>query len=264
MWTGHIKGLVRVRQKQQWDHVAEDKAFTMPVRCIAFDEHLHAWIGDDSGKVKVMRCDDSGKIENVSTLQRSTTLKSADSASKPLMTSVFQRLGSGGSSPKKGGDQGPIRCIIVRDKRAWVAGGNKDMHPYLVMFDADTFKNIDTFELGSFGPCYAMKSLPWPAPNRPAADAAAAANGDPLPMVQPWRLLTGHENGQLLLWNPEAPKLQPMLKIHDSSTPIRYGSWGARCTHQMMCLTAAVINLSVCTAHSSCLTQYLACLAYTL
>ncbi len=54
LWTGHIKGLVRVRRNEQWEYMAEDASFaSSAVRCMDFDESGFAWVGDDSGRVKV-------------------------------------------------------------------------------------------------------------------------------------------------------------------------------------------------------------------
>lgn len=39
--------------------------------------------------------------------------------------------------------------------------------------------------------------------------------------VAQWRLLTGHENGQLLLWHPDSPRLAPLISIGDTGSPIR-------------------------------------------
>ena len=45
---------MRVRQKMQWDLVLSDKAFTLAIKCIAFDERQgDAWVGDEGGHVKV-------------------------------------------------------------------------------------------------------------------------------------------------------------------------------------------------------------------
>lgn len=42
VWTGHARGAVRVRQKQHWELIFEDKAFTSAVRVIVFDDQVRA------------------------------------------------------------------------------------------------------------------------------------------------------------------------------------------------------------------------------
>lgn len=42
------------------------------------------------------------------------------------------------------------------------------------------------------------------------------------PLASPgWRLLTGHENGQCLLWHPMASHLAPLLMIGEPMSPCR-------------------------------------------
>jgi hypothetical protein len=66
-----IQGLIRVRRHQQWDFIAEDEFFaSSPIRCIEFDDLGRAWIGDNYGRVKVLRFD-----EHEAELQEVTTLK---------------------------------------------------------------------------------------------------------------------------------------------------------------------------------------------
>jgi hypothetical protein len=36
-----------------------------------------------------------------------------------------------------------------------------------------------------------------------------------------WWLLTGHENGQLIMWDPLAPGLTPLIRIGEPTTSIR-------------------------------------------
>lgn len=37
-----------------------------------------------------------------------------------------------------------------------------------------------------------------------------------------WRVITGHENGQILLWHPFAQHLSPLLMIGEPASPVRY------------------------------------------
>lgn len=37
----------------------------------------------------------------------------------------------------------------------------------------------------------------------------------------PWRLLTAHENGQILLWHPEHARLSPLLRIGEAGSSCR-------------------------------------------
>eukprot|EP00955_Chlamydomonas_euryale_P014997 161016-Chlamydomonas_euryale.AAC.1 len=56
IWTGHARGMLRVRLKGEWQHL-EEKSLAgpagAPLRVIAFDDQGAAWVGDDAGHVKV-------------------------------------------------------------------------------------------------------------------------------------------------------------------------------------------------------------------
>ena len=34
VWTGHAKGLIRVRKQKQWEFAAEDKCFSVPIKWV--------------------------------------------------------------------------------------------------------------------------------------------------------------------------------------------------------------------------------------
>ncbi len=52
--------------------------------------------------------------------------------------------------------------------------------------------------------------------------AASSAHSRQLPSPPAaWRLLTGHENGQLVLWHPKASALVPLIRIGDPTSSVR-------------------------------------------
>lgn len=124
-----------------------------------------------------------------------------------------------------------------------------------------TGTQLDMWSCGSYGSCLVMASMmtsdaltetAW-------ANAAAAASrfrasaadctpgGLDVPCSVPedhigedprssWRLITGHESGQLLLWNAAADWLQPVVKVGDPGlSPVR-----ALCVMEEQGLVAAV------------------------
>ncbi|GIL51335.1 hypothetical protein Vafri_7343 [Volvox africanus] len=312
VWTGHAKGQVRVRYKQQWERTVEDKVFTTAVRAIAFDDLGRAWAGDESGRIKVMAYEpQEGQLATVAALQRSpafgskmkvasgnlfckrhcnsntsgqasaaavfaaataTAVTVANSVAAAAMAAAPTATGrenspggatiagatavaaaattsaggnngpvitSGNNHTPPGTMEGPVRCIFVRGSRAWASGGRSCA--WLQLWDTDTLQDLDVFECGTLGPCHAMASLRWPSASstgpslhittgsqhhRTHSDGCRAAQVPPTSGAsgQPgssWRLLTGHENGQLLLWHPGHRNLAPLLRIGDPGSPCR-------------------------------------------
>lgn len=109
---------------------------------------------------------------------------------------------------------------------------------------------MDMWSCGSYGSCLCMASMLTSdalAASTAAAAAAAAAGRPPygrpsadcvaggldVPSSVPedhigedprssWRLVTGHESGQLLLWNAASDRLQPVVKVGDPGlSPVR-------------------------------------------
>jgi hypothetical protein len=124
-------------------------------------------------------------------------------------------------------------------------------------------KLLHTYELAAYGACHALAAIPWAAdhaapPTRYPSNISSPSNFSniSLPRLQSamqsntgaaesvasehpgdapgWRLITGHEGGQLLLWHPAAAQLQPIMKIEGSSSSVRgimvFDSCGLMCT----------------------------------
>uniref|UniRef100_A0A7S3R324 Protein kinase domain-containing protein n=1 Tax=Dunaliella tertiolecta TaxID=3047 RepID=A0A7S3R324_DUNTE len=273
VWTGHQKGLVRVRQKMQWDLVLSDKAFNLAIKCIAFDERQGTtWVGDEGGHVKVMRCsyhdpDAASEDEERSKTRRSGPSLKAGSLRRgqeaagdadgeevahtqldviaTLQPTLLDKITVGFlnqcfgcgkiqaakqavcDKPPDRPTEGPIRCIHLQDDKAWISGGISNSQPWLSVFDSTTFQHIDTWECGVFGTATAMEAMTWQLPfptPRAATDPQSPRHsqaGATAPAGSHWRLLTGHENGQLLLWNPNAKRLSPLIMIGPPGSPIR-------------------------------------------
>ncbi|GAX75255.1 hypothetical protein CEUSTIGMA_g2700.t1 [Chlamydomonas eustigma] len=299
VWTGHVKGLLRVRRNQQWDYIQEDSLFqSSAIRCIVFDNFDFAWVGDDSGRVRVLRFDaDEAKLHLVSAV---TPLLSAGSGSQNLsgaVDSFFNRLkGSpskhaGGIGPlsvirnisvsRKVSDSGavpsplqesesgpgplpsglsslprrgrpgrlesPIRCIHVQGPQAWISSGKGDTAS-ITLWSTSTYQDLDCWDCGQFGPCSSMKAMGWGLDvfslrrvGHPAASLTSFPSyhtsvsqdqdepfqtttsraSDPSGVGSMWRLLTGHESGQIVLWHPDAHRLMPLMYILEPGSPIR-------------------------------------------
>eukprot|EP00798_Chlamydomonas_sp_ICE-L_P018693 gene18693-25214_t len=245
VWSGHVKGLVRVKKKQHWELVIEDQGPPTPVRVITFDDKNQAWIGDDFGGVRVLKYDqDNSKLVVVTSLvhRRSLEEKPVEKGKDASMSksTVHARqywykaasTGVGASASKRA--QGPARCIYVSGTRAWVGGGRTD--GWLTLWSTETYQQIDLWEGATFGSCNVLSPIRWGqqsnAPGPISKSFSMPTEGDALaPLVQgqtprsagssSWRIMTGHENGQVLLWQPGSDRLLPLLRIGDPSSAIR-------------------------------------------
>lgn len=217
IWTGHQKGEVRVRRRKTWDHVVECHTSSATITCICFEKPGLAWVGDAAGNIQVLSLAGDGQV-----LQHLDTVNIAP----PTVTS------EGGMevprSPRRGGrnkchrankplDQA-VRCMYIRSGKAWVAVGKSEC--YLALINCADRHQVDIFNCTEpYGPCNAMAELPC------VDDLSHPSPGTPgemsLVRSQEWRLLTGHKNGQVLMWHPDYQTLQPMLKFGDLSSSVK-------------------------------------------
>lgn len=120
VWTGHHRGIVRMRKKQYWDSMLEEKIFGSLIKCIVFDELGHTWVGDEGGKIKVLLYEElEHRVTQVASLQRerdrlATRMKTGTGELLKGLTRFAFHSGGGssatasGSSSASAGD-GPIR-----------------------------------------------------------------------------------------------------------------------------------------------------------
>eukprot|EP00775_Hariotina_reticulata_P009889 gene9889-10046_t len=258
VWSGTARGSIVMRRRHNWQQVYEEKTFSSSVRCLAADEDSDVvWAGDDSGSLAVLRCwQGSSRMECTATIlpakAGAKASKHTGAAAADVKPSSLARRRSftcrGGA---RSAAEGPIRAMLVRDDRAWVAGGRTE--PWIGLFDAVLGAQLDMWLCGLHGGCVAMGSMLTAAAlserNATCAATAQSANslgssnrgslggaggmGTALPESVPedgiaenprssWRLVTGHDSGQLLLWSAASDKLQPLVIVGDSSqSPVK-------------------------------------------
>eukprot|EP00879_Flechtneria_rotunda_P024247 GHRR01025695.1.p1 GENE.GHRR01025695.1~~GHRR01025695.1.p1 ORF type:complete len:435 (+),score=161.29 GHRR01025695.1:1143-2447(+) len=143
VWAGTAKGSVLTWRRRNWEHVFVERAFTSCVRCLAADADSDVvWAGDETGRLGVFRCvDGNNRLECTASIitgrpnssknglkGRSTTALDVKPRVLALRRTVSCRSGFEQSA------EGPIRALLVRDDRAWVAGGRTE--PWIGLFDA--------------------------------------------------------------------------------------------------------------------------------
>lgn len=67
-----------------------------------------------------------------------------------------------------------------------------------------------SFLCQSHGPCSSMESIPWQ-----HYESGVRSTGES------WRLITSHDSGSLLLWDPSLRPMRPLLEIETRKSPIR-------------------------------------------
>ncbi|CAD7700656.1 unnamed protein product [Ostreobium quekettii] len=116
-----------------------------------------------------------------------------------------------------------IRCIFAKGGRVWSSGGRVWYLGTIKMW-SENYILLGKFLCESRGPCSSFASVPWHRGQGGSADQDA----------QDWRLLTAHDSGKLLLWDPGLKSLQPLLEIEFRKSPIRslvvWESMGLMCT----------------------------------
>eukprot|EP01025_Chloroclados_australasicus_P036358 TRINITY_DN3706_c0_g1_i4.p1 TRINITY_DN3706_c0_g1~~TRINITY_DN3706_c0_g1_i4.p1 ORF type:complete len:1300 (-),score=207.83 TRINITY_DN3706_c0_g1_i4:1330-5229(-) len=124
--------------------------------------------------------------------------------------------------------KGQVHSIFYHDRYAWTCGGVshsdccirlwQDISPNVAEL---TFKLVGQWSCGQFGPTTSVSKIQWPPlPTNPQQFQEAIQCQDPDKIT--YRILTGHENGQLLMWSSSkyAP-LRPVLVIGEPASPVR-------------------------------------------
>jgi len=132
-----------------------------------------------------------------------------------------------------------------------------------ILSPPNTGKQLSVWHCGVHGACSSMIALNWssaaplqstsstggfgilgggsssgggaaqhhPQYQHPASVPEDSVGGDPR---SGWQLLTGHDNGQVLVWNAAADSLHPACKLGETGSPVRtityFEPWGLLCT----------------------------------
>ncbi|KAG1670164.1 hypothetical protein FOA52_000876 [Chlamydomonas sp. UWO 241] len=172
--------------------------------------------------------------------RKGSTAALSDQLPSPLLLdsglSSFSGVGASGV-----GDRA-VTALYVGGGLAWAASGRSNLSR-LTLWSSSTLKQLDGWECRAYGAVNAIKALARATPAAPPRNASLSGSpstgssrrflGDPTtsgawgaPIMTdrpssaphataPWRVLTGHANGQLLMWHSSASRLVPLLAICD-------------------------------------------------
>lgn len=269
IWTGHRWGEVCVWNESGRLVAKLLKAFKSCVRAICMVSPGKAWVGGDSGNIREIELHlnrEPAELKVVSTLAPSLCpvgrVHSSSHWRRPaplpprpqnMMEHVPEdgELTSSGTDPTKScrmvnrstssfvekmsdavrniqwnhrAHRSHIRCIFAKGGRVWSSGGRVWYLGTIKMWSEKEHTLIGKFLCESRGPCSCFSSIPWSTGRMGSNDVD----------TQDWRLLTAHDSGKLLLWDPGLKSLQPLLEIEFRKSPIRslvvWESLGLMCT----------------------------------
>jgi hypothetical protein len=181
VWTGHADGTVRAHHRGAWD-AARLPAFRGAVRALAVDSKGQAWAGDEAGLIKVVRLDPRARAASV----------------------IWQAL------PEAPGGA-PCAALLACGGCGVISAGGRAPGA-LTLWDAAKLAPAATADAGARGGICCAEALPWGDEDEavaPAAGSGSRAVGG----GGGWRLLTGMNTGQILLWEVGPAALRPATAI---------------------------------------------------
>ncbi|GMH42677.1 hypothetical protein BSKO_10596 [Bryopsis sp. KO-2023] len=206
IWTGHRGGLTKCWSEHSEAVLAEAQCMGADIRAIVTTSSGIAWIGCQLGAIARLKCHESERglwIENLGAVAVTTANKQLNSSLAVDLLESVKRAYSGMTDMLA--HMGRVRCMLARDDSVWSSGGDQRSSSSLRVWNA-AGEETCVKNLSAFGACDAMFDLAW--------DEKAFPEEDCL-----WRLLTGHETGELVLWMPMS--LIPMVKIGPRAPPVR-------------------------------------------
>ncbi len=161
----------------------------------------------------------------------------------------------------------PVAALQCQEQYTFASGGSSRTH--VTMWQLGTYKLLDTYDTYAYGACSALTVLQWdasPASSSvtegvPAHTASAPAFVRGVPVPAPaWRLLSGHESGQVLLWEVVGMKLRLVAAIGEASgSPVRCVVHVVACCACMVSTTVLMSDIWLPAAPANTVQSHQAC-----
>ncbi|GMH42656.1 hypothetical protein BSKO_10575 [Bryopsis sp. KO-2023] len=266
VWTGHRGGELCVWNQRGQLITKPCRVSKSRIRVICIASPETAWVGGDSGNIRVVQLDvksvpaelkvQTTVVPGLAPVGRITSssqwVRPVPIMTRPnLIDSVpeEQELQSGGSEPvlvqrstnsfasrfisgvqnltfHSRAHRSHVRCIFAKSGRVWTGAGRVFHFGTIKMWNESDKSLMGKFLCESRGPCSCMKSIPW--------NTAQRSSSRDVESIEDWRLLTAHDSGKILLWDPGYKQLQPLLEIEFRRSPIRacavFPNLGLLCT----------------------------------
>ena len=175
----------------------------VPIRALAIDARHTCWAGDEAGFTYMLQAD-----RNLpSLLLRKVEVPPA---SAQLWQATATRAGPTAAALAAAANQSPrgapILALFSRGPVVLSSGGEDRNH--ITLWNSHNCEAIGRSATNTYGPAHSFAAVSWQEAAQQPADAAAAAGGyDPRGTASDlsgWRLLSGHETGQLLMWQVQS------------------------------------------------------------
>lgn len=216
----------------------------LPIRALATDPRLNCWAGDEAGIIYMLHSDRSSA---------QIVLRKVDvppGSAHIWQQTVSRSSGAGAGLLNSSGGAAPIQALLGKGS-AMVSSGGHD-RTYLTLWNSHKCEMVEHCNTQTYGAALAITTVNW----QEDAAAAAAMGGGYAGGTTPgdlmgWRLLTGHESGQLLLWQVQGltarhgMRAMQLLCIILESRQIRWAGLGQTVTlwnHAGQLLCAAIIG----------------------
>lgn len=176
----------------------------LPIRALAIDPRHDCWAGDDAGIIYMLHAAGYAtqimlrKVEVPPASANLWRLSAARGSSSDYTPS---------SSSSSGPTAAPILALISKGPVVVSSGGHD--RNYITLWNSQKCEMVEHCNTQTYGAAHALAILPWQDQHKQQqqqlpAGVAALAGFDGRAMLPAelfgWRLLSGHESGQVLLW----------------------------------------------------------------
>lgn len=164
----------------------------LPIRALATDPRLNCWAGDDAGIIYMLYSDRSSA---------QIVLRKVEVP--PASAHIWQQSGarSGYSASSANAAMGAPIAALLGKGPVMVSAGGWDRN-YLTLWNSQKCEMIEQCNTLTYGPAHALAAVNWQdqQPNDALGGGSYSASMPLASDLSGWRLLSGHESGQLLLW----------------------------------------------------------------
>lgn len=210
------------------------------MRCLAVDARHNCWAGDDAGVLRVLHHDLHTQrlvVRFQDTPPAIGPFWQLASVQGPAAAAAAIAAASSTSASSSGPVVAPVLAAASRAAAVVSSGGHG--RNFLTLWNAQRLEAVERCSTETYGAAHSLADIEWPEEGGPAADAVSSSGsggGGVAPGLAAqhsssttssseanrgsadargfsgWRLLSGHERGQVLLWRIAGVMRQPGVR----------------------------------------------------